>query len=132
MSKYSSEYEELNALHNYTSNLVEGFDNSSGKLGGAELANQLKSNIEQQQGNISTMDGHIQDKDEELTRKLVRSRMQQREIDYKNKLITTRDRMLQLSQESNVYKGKVVYSLLATVIILVCIMLAVYIYFTKK
>ena len=40
--------------------------------------------------------------------------------------------IVELSQEKNVYKGKVIYSLLAVVILLICILLAVYIYFNKK
>ncbi|MHA1344754.1 MAG: hypothetical protein ACTSQG_12265 [Promethearchaeota archaeon] len=48
----SGEYEELNALYNYTNGLVEGYANLQENLTGGELAAQIKSNIEQQQGNI--------------------------------------------------------------------------------
>ncbi len=127
MRQYSSaEYEELDVLNRYTNNLIEGLENSP------DMSNQLKNNIMQQDNNINKMERAIQSKDDELERKMQRSIMQEKEIEYKKKLITTRDRMLQLSQEKNVYKGKVMYTLLAIIIFLVCIMLAVYIYFSKK
>ena len=127
MRQYSSaEYEELDVLNRYTNNLIEGLENSP------DMSNQLKNNIMQQDNNINKMERAIQSKDDEFERKMHRSIMQEKEIEYKKKLITTRDRMLQLSQEKNVYKGKVMYTLLAIIIFLVCIMLAVYIYFSKK
>ena len=57
--------------------------------------------------------------------------MQQREIEYKKKLINTRNRMLELSQEKNIYKTKVIYTLLATVVALVLILLGSYVMFSK-
>jgi len=127
----SGEYEELNALYNYTNGLVEGYANLQENLTGGELAAQIKSNIEQQQGNISNTQSKIEAKDRELQRKMQRSVMQQREIEYKKKLINTRNRMLELSQEKNIYKTKVIYTLLATVVALVLILLGSYVMFSK-
>jgi len=127
----SGEYEELNALYNYTNGLVEGYANLQENLTGGELAAQIKSNIEQQQGNISNTQSKIEAKDKELQRKMQRSVMQQREIEYKKKLINTRNRMLELSQEKNIYKTKVIYTLLATVVALVLILLGSYVMFSK-
>ena len=127
----SGEYEELNALYNYTNGLVEGYANLQENLTGGELAAQIKSNIEQQQGNISKTQSKIEAKDKELQRKMQRSVMQQREIEYKKKLINTRNRMLELSQEKNIYKTKVIYTLLATVVALVLILLGSYVMFSK-
>ena len=128
----SGEYEELNALYNYTNGLVEGYANLQENLTGGELAAQIKSNIEQQQGNISNTQSKIEAKDRELQRKMQRSVMQQREIEYKKKLINTRNRMLELSQEKNIYKGKVIYTLLASIILITVVLLAIYIYFMRK
>ena len=58
-----------------------------------------------------------------------RSAMQKQEIEYKKKLIDTRNRMLELSQEKNVYKNKVIYILMAVVLFIIIILLAVYVYF---
>ncbi len=127
MSQYSTEeYEEINALNNYTKNLVEGLENS------ANMTHQLKNNIVQQENNIQKMENVIDDKNKELRLKIQRSMMQEKEIEYKKKLIATRNRMLQLSQEKNIYKTKVIYTLLAITILVVSVMLALYINFSKK
>jgi len=93
---------------------------------------QLKDMITQQQGNISSMMEKISNKDDELQNKMERSVLQQREIEYKKKLVDTRNRMLQLSQDKNVYKGKVIYTLLASIILITVVLLAIYIYFMRK
>ncbi len=127
MSQYSTEeYEEINALNNYTKNLVEGLENST------NMTHQLKNNIVQQENNIQKMENVIDDKNKELRLKIQRSMMQEKEIEYKKKLIATRNRMLQLSQEKNIYKTKVIYTLLAITILVVSVMLALYINFSKK
>lgn len=135
----SDNYDELSALYNYTNNLSEHFsniqenltNNSEKKLTASDV-NDLRDMIEEQEGNIDNLSNIINDKDEELQRKMERNIMQKKEIDYKNKLIATRNRMLELSQEKNIYKNKVVYSLLSLVILLVIIFLTAYIYFGKK
>lgn len=128
----SNEYEELNALYNYTNNMMEGFANLQENLTGNELAKQIQKNIEQQRGNIDATSQKIDAKDKELYQKMQRSVMQQREIDYKKKLIDTRNRMLQLSQEKNIYKNKVIYTLIATIVLVVMILLGTYVTFGKK
>lgn len=94
-------------------------------------ANDLKNMVEQQQGNIGALTEKIQNKDEELRNKIERSTLQQREIEYKRKLIATRNRMLELSQEKNIYKTKVIYTLLAVVIAIIIAILASYVYYKK-
>jgi Na+/phosphate symporter len=97
-----------------------------------EQTNELKNMITNQQNNITAMMEKISDKDEELQNKMERSILQQREIEYKKKLIDTRNRMLQLSQDKNVYKSKVIYTLLASIIMITMVLLAIYIYFMRK
>jgi cytochrome c-type biogenesis protein CcmH/NrfG len=127
----SSDYEELHALYNYTNGMTEHFSNIQENITSSDV-NSLRNMIQQQEGNIDKLSEIINDKDEELQNKMERTVQQQREIDYKKKLIATRNRMLQLSQEKNVYKNKVMYSLLSFVILLVIVLLVVYIYFKKK
>jgi len=100
-------------------------------LNGSDLSDQLTENIKQQESTLENTLNQIQQKDSDLRNKIQRSIMQQREIDYKQKLIETRNRMLQLSQEKNMYKSKVIYTLLAVVMLLTIIILAIYIYFNK-
>jgi len=101
-------------------------------LVGSDLVSQFQENNAETRNTISKTDQLIQQKDAELQERIQRSIMQQREIDYKKKIVNTRNRMLQLSQEKNMYKTKVIYTLLAVVLLLVIILLAIYFYFTKS
>lgn len=112
----SDQYQELNALYNYT---TENF------------TNQLKNMIQQQEGNIKSIYNKINDKDAALREKMQRNVEQEREIDYKRKLILTRDRMLQLSQEKNIYKTKIIYTLISFIIFLALIIMVSYTVFSK-
>jgi len=53
------------------------------------------------------------------------------DIRKKKELVATRDRMLQLSQERNIYKQKMIYVLLSIIITLVVIVIAIYSFFNK-
>jgi len=53
-------------------------------------------------------------------------------LQNKMELLATRDRMLQLSQERNVYKKKVIYVLFAVIIALLVAIIAAYSFFNKK
>ena len=57
-----------------------------------------------------------------LNTKLLDKQMQQDfEIQEKEKLLYTRNRMLQLSYEENIYKKKILYSLLAILLLFVVV-----------
>ena len=53
------------------------------------------------------------------------------DIQNKMQLVATRDRMLQLSQERNVYKKKVIYILFSIIITLLIIVVSIYTFFGK-
>ena len=57
---------------------------------------------------------------------------QSQEIEDKLKLLDTRNKMLQLSIDQNVYKKKVIYSLLSVIIALIVGMIFFYTFFSKK
>ncbi len=80
----------------------------------------------------SDFSGDIDAKNAELIEKQMRQKQQLNEIDEKNKLILTRSRMLQLSQEKNIYKKKIIYSLTAIIFLILIITLSTYVYFSKK
>ena len=57
-----------------------------------------------------------------LNKQLLNKQMQQDfEIQEKEKLLYTRNRMLQLSYEENIYKKKILYSLLAILLLFVVV-----------
>ncbi len=100
----------------------------------AELTQRQNSLMEQIQNNMKDINRHSEDirqKDKEIEEKMVRGQLQRREIDFKQNLVLTRNRMLQLSQEKNVYKKKIIYTISSVIIFLVLIMLSTYIYFSK-
>ena len=103
---------------------------SNSSSGLAEI-NQLRGMIQQQEGNIGELSEKIQDKDAELREKMERSIQQQREIEYKKKLVTTRNRMLELSQEKNIYKTKVIYTLLSVILAVIIFIIASYVVFRR-
>lgn len=53
-------------------------------------------------------------------------------IEQKMEILATRDRMLQLSQERNVYKKKVIYVLFAIIIALIIVILSSYSFLSKR
>jgi hypothetical protein len=112
-----------NEMSQYFSQIQENLSNQD--------VDELKNMIQQQKGNIDSLSDKIKEKDEELRQKMERSVLQQREIDYKKKLITTRNRMLELSQEKNIYKTKVIYTLFATVLAITIFLLATYVYYKR-
>jgi exonuclease VII large subunit len=57
---------------------------------------------------------------------------QSQEIEDKIKLLDTRNKMLQLSIDQNIYKKKVIYSLLSIIIALIVGMIFFYTFFSKK
>ena len=57
---------------------------------------------------------------------------QLREIEDKEKLILTRSRMLQISQDRNSYKKKVIYSLIALILFIFIGTIMTYVLFIRK
>lgn len=100
----------------------------------ADLANYQQS-LQDAVSNIqieSTFTDDIDAKNQQLIEKQMRQTQQMQEIEEKNKLILTRSRMLQLSQEKNIYKKKIIYSLIAIIFLILIITLSTYVYFSKK
>jgi hypothetical protein len=57
---------------------------------------------------------------------------QLREIEDKEKLLLTRARMLQISQDRNSYKKKIIYTFIAIIFAIFIITLVIYVLFLKK
>jgi hypothetical protein len=85
----------------------------------------LKLITAQQEKTLSTRETSLTNKNEQIMQ-------QSDEIMNKEKLIDTRNRMLQLSMERNVYKKKVIYTLFSCIIAVLILMLLIYGYFGKK
>jgi len=72
----------------------------------------------------------ISDKNTELLGKQTIQLQQLKEIEDKEKLLLTRSRMLQISQDRNSYKKKIIYSLIAVIFAIFIFTLVAYIFFS--
>ena len=75
---------------------------------------------------------NIQVKNTELIKKQVRQQQQLRELEDKEKLILTRSRMLQIAQDRNAYKQKIIYSFVALILLIFICTILIYVLFTRK
>ena len=85
--------------------------------------------------NISLQTSSIADinsKNDDLMKKQTIQLQQLKEIEDKEKLLLTRSRMLQISQDRNSYKKKIIYSLIAVIFAIFIFTLVAYIFFTRK
>ena len=96
-----------------------------------ENVNEIKTSILNTQALIDEQTSEIEKKARILEDKQKQIFGQSKEIEEKVKLLDTRNRMLQLSIDRNIYKKKLIYSLLAVIIGLVVLMLFFYSYFNN-
>jgi hypothetical protein len=89
---------------------------------------QTINNIEQMNLALSDIDS----KNSAIKNKQQRQLEQLREIEDKEKLILTRSRMLQISQDRNSYKKKVIYSLIALILFIFIGTIMTYVLFIRK
>jgi hypothetical protein len=102
-----------------------------GNYGDSQLKNYynlIENNINLQQDTLTD----IQYKNNELIQKQEIQINQLKEIQDKEKLLLTRSRMLQISQDRNSYKKKIIYSLIALIFFIFIITLVIYVYYTRK
>ena len=81
---------------------------------------------------ITTKKAEIDKKAKQISEKQKQVYGQSQEIDDKMKLLDTRNKMLQLSIDQNIYKKKIIYSLLSVIIALIVGMIFFYTFFSKK
>ena len=98
-------------------------DASNDTKDSSELIDDLKNEktaLEQQltalQDSINSNMAQIDQTDKQISEKKVRNLQQKREILNKLNVVETRNRMLQLSQEKNIYKTKVINTMIAVIL----------------
>ena len=89
---------------------------------------QIKNNIEMQGVSLR----ELSTKNDELYKKQQIQLNQLKEIEDKEKLLLTRSRMLQISQDRNAYKKKIIYSLIALIFAIFIFTLVMYVLFIRK
>jgi len=84
---------------------------------------------------LSTINGALNDislKNNAIRDKQQRQIEQLKEIEDKEKLILTRSRMLQISQDRNSYKKKIIYTLIALILFIFIATIMTYVFFMRK
>jgi len=94
--------------------------------------NSLETYLKNTKEAIISKKAEIDEKAKQIADKQKQVYGQSQEIDDKLKLLDTRNKMLQLSIDQNVYKKKVIYSLLSVIIALIVGMIFFYTFFSKK
>lgn len=74
----------------------------------------------------------IEKKSDQLDEKQKQVYGQTKEIEDKTRLLETRNKMLQISIDRNIYKKKVIYSLLSIIMAFIIVMICFYAFFNKK
>lgn len=103
---------------------ITNYGNSTVK----NMYSKLTSNIDLQKAAL----GDIELKNKELLQKQNIQIQQLKEIEDKEKLLLTRSRMLQIAQDRNSYKKKIIYSLIALIFAIFIFTLVMYIFFRRK
>jgi hypothetical protein len=88
----------------------------------------IRNNIQMQSSSLS----ELSKKNEVLNQKQQIQLNQLKEIEDKEKLLLTRSRMLQISQDRNAYKKKIIYSLIALIFAIFIFTLVMYVLFIRK
>jgi len=97
--------------------------------------NQINNYLDQIESNITAQSSYlssINEKNTQLINKQNIQIQQLQEIQDKEKLLLTRSRMLQIAQDRNSYKKKIIYTLLAIIFGIFILILVVYVLFTRK
>jgi hypothetical protein len=101
---------------------------SNNNVAGDALNNLLNINS----GQLSSTLNDINSKNQAIIDRQTRQAEQLNEISEKEKLILTRSRMLQISQDRNAYKKKIIYSLIALILFIFIATIMIYVLFKRK
>lgn len=100
--------------------IKKNLDVESAKL--QKMIDDNRTKIAEKEREINSREGQIRSKEEIINE-------HQQSVNDQKALLEVRDRMLQLSQEKNIYKQKVIYALLTLIIAVFLIMIVGYVYF---
>ena len=113
-------------------NNIEHFENEIGQNQYAANENAIQNAIVDAEGINENVQDAIGQKNLNLIEKNKINLEQEKAIYAKNKLFITRSRMLQVSRDKNSYKLKIIYTLLAVIILIFIASLGIYVFMSKK
>ena len=99
---------------------------------GTDTTNEYQQYISNLNSVSSQATVNIQNKNYQLQQKQQILVDQLKEIEDKEKLLLTRSRMLQISQDRNAFKKKIIYLLVAIIFLIFIFTLVMYIFYTRK
>tara|TARA_B100001964_G_C14012979_1_gene500228 strand:+ start:42 stop:626 length:585 start_codon:yes stop_codon:yes gene_type:complete len=98
----------------------------------SQETNALISNIKNTSKNIDQIENDLKATSNDLGRKATRQRNQHKDIKNKEKLLLSRERMLQLSIEKNIYKRKVIYTYISVICLVLLLLFSAYFFYNRK
>lgn len=111
-------------LTSIASNIITSTNNVAGST--------LNSLLNANGADLSATLNDINSKNQAIIDRQLRQAEQLNEISEKEKLILTRSRMLQISQDRNAYKKKIIYSLIALILLIFIGTIMIYVLFKRK
>lgn len=114
--KVASLTDAMNAINDQTSDTISQL---KGMIANSHTTTDAQNKM------LENVGGNIQDKQQ-------RAEQQALTIEQKADLIRTRNRMLELSIEKNIYKRKVIYTILALILAVLVLMVAGYVTFNRR
>jgi flagellar biosynthesis chaperone FliJ len=123
---------ELSAVHTYVESSKPSLTTNNALASLQNIESKLKTGLETstvkvgaQSAQLSNLNNIIDDKKQRLMR-------QEEEIEQKKKIVMTRNRMLNVVEQKNLYNRKIIYTLVSVIFGIFIIMLLVYVYYNKN
>jgi peptidoglycan hydrolase CwlO-like protein len=111
---------------------LDALDNVEGEYKDAEAQiSSLNTKITELNNEIAENEAILNNYTDDMLGKRDMLNKQKKILEDKMRLMRTRDRMLQLSIEKNVYKRKVIYTLVAMILGIIILMIAGYVAFNR-
>ena len=94
-----------------------------------EKINKLNSEVKTRHQQLQMMENELKSTNESLAKKVIQQQQQDKDIENKKKLLLSRERMLQLSIEKNVYNRKIIYTYIAIICFILILLFSAYYYY---
>ena len=91
--------------------------------------NSMARDVDIRNKRLSTIEQELENTNEDLEKKLEQQYRQNQDIDNKKKLLLSRERMLQLSIEKNIYNRKIIYTYVAIICLVLILLFSAYYYY---
>ena len=91
--------------------------------------NSMAREIDIRNKRLSIIEDELENTNDDLDRKMRQQQEQNKDIDNKKNLLLSRERMLQLSIEKNIYNRKIIYTYVAIICLVLVLLFSAYYYY---